>query len=153
MKGPENKARAAADELTTQRIVRSIADCQRKAAAIGLTPSAKERNMLAVYHALYDSRKALLESLKEGQPELWTDFLDSRKQQRLPVDSSARAPDKNQLLAELSDYREQASRLAKNGGPQEQALRLAYDLLARHRRQQLEILGQEHGAHEEHTGR
>ena len=149
MKEPNNKFKAAINGLTKEQVVRSIAHCQRKAAEIGLTPSAEQRNMLTVYRALYENRKALLESLKEGQPELWTDFLDSPHHQHPPLDSPATSADESRLVAELSHYQEEASRLANQEGTHEQNLHLAYELMAQHRSRQLEALRQTRNSSEE----
>ena len=148
MKERNEKHRAAIDGLTTAQVMRSIAHCQRKAAEIGLTPSPREKEMLPVYRALYENRKALLESIKEGHPELWTDRLDDLQQHEKSVASTPEQLDETKLLAELSHYQREASRLADEKGTNEQNLRLAYALLARHRSQQLEALRQSDGAGE-----
>ena len=149
MNGQNNKCKGAVDGPTTEQVVRSIAHCQRKAAEIGLTPSEKERNMLTVYRALYENRKALLESIKDGHPELWTDFLDNPHHTEPPVDSQAARPDETRLLTELRHYRSEASKHANRKGAHEQNLHLAYALMARHRSQQLEALKQSESPDEE----
>ena len=151
MKERDEKHRTAIEGLTTVQVVRSIAHCQRKAAEIGLTPSPREKNMLPVYRALYENRKALLESMKEGHPELWTDLLDDRPQHEKLVDSAPEQLDETKLLAEPSHYQREASKLANEEGTHEQNLRLAYALLARHRSQQLETLRPSDSSGEENT--
>ena len=151
MKKRNEKHKTAIDGLTRGQVVRSIAHCQRKAAEIGLTPSPREKNMLPVYRSLYENRKALLESMKEGHPELWTDRLDDPRQHEKSVGSAPEQLDETKLLAELSHYQREASKLADEDGTHEQNLRLAYALLARHRSQQLETLRQSDSAGEENT--
>ena len=144
MKERDKKHGTTIEGLTTVQVVRSIAHCQRKAAEIGLTPSPREKNMLPVYRALYENRKALLESMKEGHPELWTDHLDDLQQHEQSAGSAPEQLDETKLLAELTYYQREASKLANEEGADEQNLRLAYVLLARHRSQQLEALRQSH---------
>ena len=149
MKVPDDRETAVIDGLTREQVVRSIADCQRKAAKIGLTPSAEEKNMLMVYRTLYENRKALLESLKEGHPELWTDFLDPARHPEAPTGDAADQPDEAKLLAEISHYRNEAAKHANQDDAHEQNLHLAYALLARHRGQQLDALRQAKNSSEE----
>ncbi len=144
MKVPYDQDQAVIDELTQEQVLRSIVHCQRKAAEIGLTPSAHEKNMLTVYRALYENRKALLESMKEGRPELWTDFLDRVDHSGAVIDGTAGQPDESKLRAEIRHYESEASRLARETGTHEQNLHLAYALLARHRSQQLDALRKSH---------
>ena len=134
------------DELSLDQIVRSIAHCQRKAAEIGLRPTKQQKDLLPVYRNLYESRRALLEAVKEGHPELWTDFLDHehpniRVGERSPVKLT-----EAELMEEISRYENKATKLGEADGVHEHNLRLAYKLMARHRSRQLESLREERDA-------
>ncbi len=129
--------------VSVEQVVRSIAHYQRKAAEIGLKPTEQEKDLLPVYRNLYESRKALLEAVKEGHPELWTDFLVRDHSGIRAEGSSEDKLTEAELMEEISRCQTRATQIAEADGFHEHNLRLAYKLMAAHRSHQLERLRQE----------
>ncbi len=67
-------ATAPFSALTTERLLRSIAHYERKAAELDNPTGPRETTLRRTYETLVDDRRRLLAALEDGHPELWTDY-------------------------------------------------------------------------------
>ena len=61
-------------DLTTERLSRDISHYQRKASELNSLTTPREATMRRLYQTLATSRQGLLAALRDGHPELWTDY-------------------------------------------------------------------------------
>ena len=71
-------------DLTAERISRDISHYRNKAAELDSLSDPREATMRRLYQTLATSREGLLAALRDGRPELWTDYT--------PVESSGSVP-------------------------------------------------------------
>ena len=67
-------ATAPFSALTSERLLRSIAHYERKAAELDNLTGPRETTLRRTYQTLVDDRRRLLAALEDGHPELWTDY-------------------------------------------------------------------------------
>lgn len=61
-------------DLTPERLARDITHYERKAAELDTVTAPREVTMRRLYQTLAANRQRLLAALRDGQPELWTDY-------------------------------------------------------------------------------
>ncbi len=61
-------------DLTPERLARDITYYERKAAELDTYTAPREVTMRRLYQTLAANRQGLLAALRDGQPELWTDY-------------------------------------------------------------------------------
>ena len=61
-------------DLTPERLTRDITHYERKAAELDTFTNPHEVTLRSLYQALASDRQGLLAALRDGRPELWTDY-------------------------------------------------------------------------------
>ncbi len=65
-------------DLTPERLTRDITHYRSKAAELDNKSGPREATMRRLYQTLAISREGLLAALRDGRPELWTDYTSSQ---------------------------------------------------------------------------
>ena len=66
--------RSPFSDLTPERLARDITYYESKAAELENYKAPREATMRRLYQTLAANRQGLLAALRDGQPELWTDY-------------------------------------------------------------------------------